>query len=73
MPRSDHLKAGFALAIQVDVSDDTLTVELANGRTVAAPVGWYPRLAHATPEERKYLATHSRWPGNPLAGHRRGH
>jgi hypothetical protein len=29
-----------------------LTVELADGRTIAAPLAWYPRLAHATPEER---------------------
>jgi hypothetical protein len=36
----------------VDVSDDTLSVELADGRTIAAPVAWYPRLAHGTAEER---------------------
>jgi len=27
-------------------------VELADGRTIAAPLAWYPRLAHATTEER---------------------
>jgi hypothetical protein len=27
-------------------------VELADGRTIAVPVAWYPRLAHATPAER---------------------
>jgi len=36
----------------VIVSENSLTVELADGRTVAAPLGWYPRLAHASPEER---------------------
>jgi hypothetical protein len=36
----------------VIVSENALTVELADGRTVAAPLGWYPRLAHASPEER---------------------
>src|SRR5947209_15506179 len=41
-----------ALATRVEVSEDTLTVELADGRTIAAPVAWYPRLAHATAEER---------------------
>jgi hypothetical protein len=41
-----------ALATGVRVSDDTLTVELADGRTVAAPLAWYPRLAHATAPER---------------------
>jgi hypothetical protein len=42
-----------ALATRVEVSDDTLSVELADGRTIAAPLAWYPRLAHATSEERQ--------------------
>jgi hypothetical protein len=41
-----------ALATRANVSDDTLTVELVDGRTVAAPLSWYPRLAHATAKER---------------------
>ena len=41
-----------ALATSVAVNDDTLSVELADGRTIAAPLAWYPRLAHATAEER---------------------
>lgn len=41
-----------ALAIQVEVGPDTLSVELADGRTIAAPLAWYPRLAHATAKER---------------------
>lgn len=41
-----------ALAVQVDVSDDTLTVELADGRTIAVPLAWYPRLSQATTKER---------------------
>src|SRR5262249_55542194 len=39
-----------SLAVGVEVSDDTLSVELADGLTIAAPLGWYPRLAHATVE-----------------------
>jgi hypothetical protein len=39
-------------ALSVDVSADALAVELQDGRTLTAPLGWYPRLAHATPEER---------------------
>jgi len=42
-------------AQNVSVTDDALTVELEDGRTLSAPLGWYPRLAHAKPEER------SRW------------
>lgn len=41
------------MATRVEVSDDTLTVELADGRTIGAPLTWYPRLTHANPEERK--------------------
>ena len=41
------------LAILVQVTEDTLSVELADGRTIAAPLAWYPRLAHATAEERR--------------------
>jgi hypothetical protein len=36
----------------VAVTDDTLTVDLSDGRTVSVPLAWYPRLLHATPEER---------------------
>src|SRR5438093_485710 len=41
-----------ALATAVTVTEDTLSVELADGRTIAAPLAWYPRLAHATAKER---------------------
>ena len=41
-----------ALAQSLQVSADTLHVELADGRTLAVPVTWYPRLAHGTPAER---------------------
>ncbi len=37
--------------IEVRVTADTLTVDLADGRTIAVPVEWYPRLAHGTPQE----------------------
>jgi hypothetical protein len=40
------------LATRVAVTEDTLSVELADGRAIAVPLAWYPRLAHATPEER---------------------
>src|SRR3989454_1832034 len=41
-----------ALAKRVSVTDDALTVDLLDGRTVSVPLSWYPRLAHATPAER---------------------
>jgi hypothetical protein len=40
-------------AVAVTVSDDTLTVDLTDGRTISAPIAWYPRLARATPGERR--------------------
>ena len=36
----------------VQVSDDTLTVDLSDGRTISVPLGWYPRLVHGTSAER---------------------
>ncbi len=38
---------------QVIVTDDTLTVDLVDGRTVAVPLAWYPRLLYGTPEARE--------------------
>ena len=40
-------------AQHVLVTEHTLTVDLEDGRTLSAPLGWYPRLANATPEERE--------------------
>ena len=37
---------------RVIVTDDALTAELSDGRTISVPLDWYPRLAHATPQER---------------------
>lgn len=37
----------------MDVTNDTLTIQLRDGRAIAIPLGWYPRLEHGTPEERR--------------------
>jgi hypothetical protein len=37
----------------VTVTDDALTVDLSDGRTVAVPLAWFPRLLQGTPDERK--------------------
>ncbi len=39
-------------AITVIATDDTLAVDLEDGRTISVPIGWYPRLAYATSQER---------------------
>lgn len=36
----------------VRCDDDYLTVDLMDGRTIAVPLAWYPRLLAATPDQR---------------------
>lgn len=40
-------------AVNVIITDDTLTVDLEDGRTISVPIGWYPRLAYGTQTERE--------------------
>ena len=40
-------------AESVSVTEDSLNVDLSDGRTISVPLAWFPRLLHATPEERK--------------------
>jgi hypothetical protein len=39
-------------ATSVELTEDTLTVDLDDGRTVSVPLAWYPRLSKGTPDER---------------------
>lgn len=39
-------------AVDVTVTEDTLSVKLSDGRTILVPLDWYPRLTHAKEEER---------------------
>jgi hypothetical protein len=36
----------------VEVTEDTVSVRLMDGRTISVPLAWYPRLLNATPEQR---------------------
>ena len=36
----------------VHLADDTFSVDLVDGRTITVPYAWYPRLLHASPEQR---------------------
>ncbi|MCB0062407.1 MAG: DUF2442 domain-containing protein [Caldilineaceae bacterium] len=50
---------------EVRIDDDSLTVDLSDGRTIVAPILWYPRLAYATQSERQQFETHRNvifWP-----------
>ena len=40
------------LGQSVSATEDTLTVELRDGRTVSVPIAWYPRLSHGSDSER---------------------
>jgi hypothetical protein len=42
----------MALAQSVSVTDDSLIVDLDDGRTISVPLAWFPRLLHGTEEER---------------------
>ena len=39
-------------AQEVAVTEDTLTAELSDGRTISVPLAWYPRLVYASQKER---------------------
>ena len=39
-------------AVDVEVTDDELIVQLEGGRTLTAPLVWYPRLLHGSKRER---------------------
>lgn len=47
-------KAGERIT-NVRVSDDSLSVDLLDGRTVIGPLVWYPRLSNAAPEQREHF------------------
>ena len=40
-------------AIDVNITEDTLSVDLSDGRTISTPLGWFPRLEQADEEERR--------------------
>ncbi|MBA4156190.1 MAG: DUF2442 domain-containing protein [Gemmatimonadetes bacterium] len=57
----ESCRASFAVAgtvspaaQQVSVTEDALTVDLADGRTLSGPLACYPRLMHGTLEERSH-------------------
>jgi Protein of unknown function (DUF2442) len=40
-------------AREISVGADELTVLLADGRKISVPLAWFPRLVHATPDQRQ--------------------
>lgn len=42
-----------ALAQQVEFDEDQMIVSLADGRVLAVPLEWFPRLLHASEDQRR--------------------
>jgi hypothetical protein len=40
-------------ADKVTITKDTLSLDLSDGRSISVPLAWFPRLLHATNQERK--------------------
>lgn len=51
---TSEFKAGTRVR-DVRSTDDSLVVDLMDGRTISVPLAWFPRLLHATVDQR------SRW------------
>jgi hypothetical protein len=52
-------------ATRVHFDQDSLWVDLSDGRIIGVPLAWFPRLLHATEEQRQQLRMSSRglhWP-----------
>lgn len=40
-------------AKSVRFDENSMWVDLSDGRVIAVPLAWFPRLLHATPEQKK--------------------
>ena len=64
---SAQMDTAEAMATSVTATNDLLSATLADGRVISVPLSWYPRLLHATPEERSRWELHAQgrhihWP-----------
>ncbi len=48
---SSSIDRAETVAVSVSISGDSLQVDLSDGRTISAPIAWYPRLTHASANE----------------------
>ena len=46
------IETGVPRAQDVEVTEDTLTLDLSDGRTISVPLEWFPRLLNATTREK---------------------
>ena len=72
-------------AQSIEVQDDSIVVQLVDGRTIIVPLAWYPRLWYGSPDERQHFevlgdGAYVHWPDldedlsihGMVAGHRSG-
>lgn len=50
---SSTVNAQQVVVTTLVVSDEILTADLSDGRTISVPLSWYPRLCHGTEKERE--------------------
>jgi len=55
-----HGMSSSVKAVSVRFDDDSLWVELSDGRTLGVPLAWFPRLLRATREQREACRVSSR-------------
>jgi hypothetical protein len=55
VPRTRSCEVREPRGKSVKVSDEGLTVDLVDGRTIVVPLGWFARLWHGTPQERSHF------------------
>lgn len=48
------IETSDARAQVVSLTEDVLSVDLVDGRTIVVPLAWYPRLAHGSHAERAH-------------------
>ena len=41
------------IVVDVEIRDEKLIIDLADGRTLSVPLNWYPRLVHSSRKERQ--------------------
>ena len=51
---SSVIEMHMTVVLRVAVTEDSLVIDLVDGRTVSVPLAWYPRLLHGQPEERNH-------------------
>lgn len=51
--RTSTVEAEVPTAEDITITEDTLRVDLSDGRTISVPLAWFPRLVHGTTKERK--------------------